>query len=224
MILGDHQVFMNNSYRWWNARLDLTNVFDDVTSKYVPPHVNLFFCLGGLTLLCFLVQIATGFGLTLYYLPSVARAYNSVVFLQSENHLGWLLRSVHRWRANGIVLSMLLHIFRVYLTGSFKAPRELTWVSGAILAVLTVSFGVTGYRLPWDQTGFWAAKIVTGTPESLPLVGSAFVQFLRGGLSLGQRSLNRFYSLHTFIFPLISTVFMFIHFFLIRKQGISGPL
>ncbi|MEM9772636.1 MAG: cytochrome b N-terminal domain-containing protein, partial [Cyanobacteria bacterium P01_D01_bin.73] len=119
---------------------------------------------------------------------------------------------------------MILHVFRVYLTGGFKRPRELTWVTGVILAVITVSFGVTGYSLPWDQVGYWAVKIVSGVPEAIPVVGSLIVELLRGGESVGQGTLTRYYSLHTFVLPWMIAVFMLAHFLMIRKQGISGPL
>ena len=111
-----------------------------------------------------------------------------------------------------------------YLTGGFKKPRELTWVTGVILASVTVSFGVTGYSLPWDQVGYWACKIVTGVPNAIPVVGDSLVELLRGGSSVGQATLTRFYSLHTFVLPLITAVLMLAHFLMIRKQGISGPL
>ncbi|KAK8655942.1 hypothetical protein V6N13_108505 [Hibiscus sabdariffa] len=101
---------------------------------------------------------------------------------------------------------MILHVFRVYLTGGFKKPRELTWVTGVVLAVLTASFGVTG------------------VPEAIPVIGSPLVELLRGSASVGQSTLTRFYSLHTFVLPLLTAVFMLMHFLMIRKQGISGPL
>ena len=119
---------------------------------------------------------------------------------------------------------MILHVCRVYLTGGFKRPRELTWVTGVALASLTVSFGVTGYSLPWDQIGYWAVKIVTGVPDAIPVVGSFIVELLRGSVSVGQSTLTRFYSLHTFVLPLLTATFMLAHFLMIRKQGISGPL
>jgi cytochrome b6 len=112
----------------------------------------------------------------------------------------------------------------VYLTGGFKRPRELTWVTGVIIAVCTVSFGVTGYSLPWDQVGYWAVKIVTGVPDAIPIIGPTVVELLRGGVGVGQTTLTRFYSLHTFVLPLLTAVFILMHFLMIRKQGISGPL
>jgi len=215
---------MGKVYNWFQERLEIQAIADDISSKYVPPHVNIFYCFGGIVFTLFLVQVATGFAMTFYYRPSVADAFASVEYMMTQVNFGWLIRSIHRWSASMMVLMMILHVFRVYLTGGFKKPRELTWVTGVILASVTVSFGVTGYSLPWDQIGYWACKIVTGVPEAIPVVGTALVELLRGGASVGQATLTRFYSLHTFVLPLITAVFMLAHFLMIRKQGISGPL
>ncbi|MCL7031955.1 hypothetical protein MKW94_015130 [Papaver nudicaule] len=142
--------------------------------------------------------------MTFYYRPTVTEAFASVQYIMTEANFGWLIRSVHRWSASMMVLMMILHVFRVYLTGRFKKTRELTWVTGVVLGVLTASFGVTGYSLPRDQIGYWA--------------------LLRGSASVGQSTLTCFYSLHTFVLPLLTVVFMLMHFPMIRKQGISGPL
>jgi len=162
--------------------------------------------------------------MTFYYRPSVVDAFASVEYIMTSVNFGWLIRSIHRWSASMMVLMMVLHVFRVYLTGGFKKPRELTWVTGVTLAVVTVSFGVTGYSLPWDQVGFWACKIVTGVPAAVPVIGESFVLLLRGGESVGQSTLTRFYSAHTFVLPVAAVVLMLTHFLMIRKQGISGPL
>ncbi|KAK8528021.1 hypothetical protein V6N13_041823 [Hibiscus sabdariffa] len=186
--------YLNKVYDWFEERLEIQAIADDITSKYVPPHVNIFYCLGGITLTCFLVQVATGFAMTFYYRPTVTEAFASVQYIMTEANFGWLIRSVHRWSAS------------------------------VVLAVLTASFGVTGYSLPRDQIGYWAVKIVTGVPEAIPVIGSPLVELLRGSASVGQSTLTRFYSLHTFVLPLLTAVFMLMHFLMIRKQGISGPL
>ena len=215
---------MSNVYDWFQERLEIQAIADDITSKYVPPHVNIFYCLGGITLTCFIVQVATGFAMTFYYRPTVTEAFASVQYIMTEVNFGWLIRSVHRWSASMMVLNMILHVCRVYLTGGFKKPRELTWVTGVALASVTVSFGVTGYSLPWDQVGYWACKIVTGVPDAIPVVGGLVVGLLRGGVSVGQGTLTRFYSAHTFVLPVVAAVLMLTHFVMIRKQGISGQL
>ncbi|MBP0019320.1 MAG: cytochrome b6 [Cyanobacteria bacterium SBLK] len=214
----------SKAYQWFNERLEIQAIEDDIASKYVPPHVNIFYCLGGVTLVCFVIQFATGFAMTFYYKPTVTEAFNSIQYIMTEVNFGWLIRSVHRWSASMMVLMMILHVFRVYLTGGFKKPRELTWVTGVVLAVITVTFGVTGYSLPWDQVGFWAVNIVSGVPAAIPVVGDQLVELMRGSVSVGQATLTRFYSLHTFVLPWSIAVFMLAHFLMIRKQGISGPL
>jgi cytochrome b6 len=155
--------------------------------------------------------------MTFYYRLTVTEDFASVQYLMTEVNFGWLIRSIHRWSASMMVLMIILHVFRVYLTGGFKKPHELTWVTGVILGVLTISFGVTGYSLPWDQIGYWAVKIVTGVPEAIPVIGSPLVELLRGIVSMGQSTLTHFYSLHTFILPLLTAVFMPMHFLMIRK-------
>ena len=215
---------MSNVYDWFQERLEIQAIADDITSKYVPPHVNIFYCLGGITLTCFIVQVATGFAMTFYYRPTVTEAFASVEYIMTQVNFGWLIRSVHRWSASMMVLNMILHVCRVYLTGGFKKPRELTWVTGVALASVTVSFGVTGYSLPWDQVGYWACKSVTGVPDAIPIIGDLVVKVLRGGVSVGQTTLTRFYSAHTFVLPVVAAVLMLTHFVMIRKQGISGPL
>ena len=120
---------------------------------------------------------------------------------------------------------MLLHVARVYLTGGFKAPREMTWLTGLLLALRMVTFGVTGYSLPWDQIGYWACVIVTGIPSVFGgSLGDTLVRALRGGRGVGNTTLTRYYQAHTFILPLAASVTMLVHFLMIRKQGISGPL
>jgi cytochrome b6 len=213
-------------YDWFEERLELQSISDDILSKFVPAHVNIFYCFGGLVLTAFLLQVASGFALTMYYRPTVVEAFSSVQTILFKVHFGWINRSLHRWSSGLMVLSLILHVSRVYLTGGFKKPRELIWFSGVLLSVGTVSFGVTGYSLPWDQIGYWASKIVTAVPESfdelIPGLGSALVLLLRGGYSVGQATLTRFYSAHTFVLPLLTLVLLIIHFAMLRKQSIDG--
>jgi len=226
LVLGRFGI--SSFYDWCEERLEVQALADDILSKFVPAHVNIFYCFGGIVLTSFIVQVASGFALTVYYRPTVVEAFGSIVYLIASVNYGYLIRSLHRWSAGLMVLSLLLHVMRVYLTGGFKKPRELTWVTGVLLSVLTVSFGVTGYSLPWDQLAYWACKIVTSTPESLdsilPGAGKVALLALRGGSSVGQLTLSRFYSVHTFVLPVLTLVLELIHFSLLRKQGISGPM
>ena len=208
-------------YDWFQERLEIQDIADDISSNTCL-HVNIL--LPGWHHAGLLPDpVRHWVCMTFYYKPTVAEAY-SPQYLMTDVSFGWLIRSVHRWSASMMVLMLILHVFRVYLTGGFKRPRELTWVTGVTMAVITVSFGVTGYSLPWDQVGYWAVKIVSGVPAAIPVVGDFMVELLRGGESVGQSTLTRFYSLHTFVMPWLLAVFMLMHFLMIRKQGISGPL
>ena len=219
---------MGALYEWFEERLEIQSITDDILSKYVPVHVNLFYCFGGIVLTTFLIQMGTGLALTICYIPTVAEAFYSVDFLSYDMILGWLIRSCHRWASNVMMTFLILHVIRVYLTGGFKKPRELIWTTGIIGSLIVVSFGVTGYSLVWDQVGYWASKIVTAVPECLDLhfrpIGSTLVLFLRGGQAVSQITLTRFYTCHTFVFPLLLVSVLTLHFTMIRKQGISGPL
>ena len=175
---------------------------------------------------CFLFQAGSGLALTIYYQPTVVEAFLSVHQLLYHVHLGWFIRSIHRWSSGIMVINLILHITRVYLTGGYKKPRELIWITGIILGVTTISFGVTGYSFPWDQVSYWASKIVTSVPEALdnliPAVGKISVRPFRGGFSVSQSTLTRFYSIHTFILPLVHSHFLHHSFCYLKK--ISGPL
>ena len=116
---------MGKVYNWFQERLEIQAIADDISSKYVPPHVNIFYCLGGITFVCFLVQVATGFAMTFYYRPSVADAFASVEYMMTQVNFGWLIRSIHRWSASMMVLMMILHVFRVYLTGGFQKTTRI---------------------------------------------------------------------------------------------------
>ena len=176
----------------------------------------------------FLLQVVTGISLTMVYSPTVISAFTSVSSITYHVQSGWLIRTFHRWCASSMVCVLIQHVIQIYLTGGLKRPRELIWVTGTILAIIIISFGVTGYTLPWDQLGYWACKIVTLVPEALdtliPGIGSVLVLMLRGGFSIRSGRLSRLYSIHTFLPSLISSILVVSHFSMLRKQGISGPL
>ena len=216
------------AFDWFEERLEAQTLLDASATKYVPPHVGLFYCFGGLALMALLVQFGSGLLLTFYFTPTVADACSSVALLQLWAADGWFPRSLHRWASNSVLLAILLHLCRVYLTGGFRKPRELTWLTGALLAVFTLAFGVTGYSLPWDQIGFWALQIVSALPGAVddfaPGAGLSIVLGIRGGLSVGQVSLSRTRTAHTLALPAGVPMVSLCHFLLIRKQGVSGPL
>lgn len=219
-------------YHWLEERLELQSLSDDVQSKCVPPHVNLFYCFGGLVFTGFLFQFVTGAGLTLFYRPSVLDSFLGA--LAAGFDFAWLLRCFHRLSSNFLLLLLVLHATRVFFTGGHLRPRELTWTSGLALTALTSAFGASGYTIVWDQVGFWAYQVVSAIPASLdallpqplprPRAGAALVGILRGGPALGQLALSRCFAAHTLLLPAVLLAALAAHFVLIRKQGTSGPL
>jgi quinol-cytochrome oxidoreductase complex cytochrome b subunit len=201
-------------------------------------------CMGGITFFLFLVETVTGLLLMCYYRPTLECAYNDILALRDVHSLG-ILREIHRWGAHAMVITVWLHMYRVFLTGSYKPPREFNWVVGVGLLVLTLLLSFTGYLLPWDQLAFWAVTVGSNMARAAPLVGhegpgqqlltmggidmitdASDARFgLLGAREVGEETLNRFYVLHCIAIPLAAGFLMAVHFWRIRKDGgISGPL
>jgi quinol-cytochrome oxidoreductase complex cytochrome b subunit len=173
-------------------------------------------CMGGITSFLFLVETLTGVLLMFYYRPTVQWAYHDVLDLRDVVSLG-VLREIHRWGGHAMVIAVMLHIYRVFLTGSYKPPREFNWCIGVLLLLLVLGLSFTGYLLPWDQLSFWAVTVGAN------LAGDARILLL-GARSVGEETLNRFYVLHCLGLPLLAALLMGLHFWRVRKDGISGPL
>ncbi|PYV13403.1 MAG: cytochrome B6 [Acidobacteria bacterium] len=194
--------------------------------------------MGGITFYLFLVLTITGVLLMYYYHPTKGQAYQDIIYLMSDVPFGKLLRNMHRWAAHLMVITVWLHMFRVFLTGSYKKPREFNWCVGVVLLVLTLLLSFTGYLLPDDQLGFWAVTVGTTMAQNTPLLGSLGplgrnlhmtpyndVRFaLLGGSIVDANALLRAYIWHCIAIPIIASVFMGVHFWRVRKDGgISGP-
>jgi quinol-cytochrome oxidoreductase complex cytochrome b subunit len=182
-------------------------------------------CMGGITFLMFLMTVVTGIYLMFYYRPTAEYAYADMKYLEFDMPFGMLMRNMHRWAAHGMVIAVWLHMFRVFMTGSYKPPREFNWVVGVVLLFLTIMLSFTGYLLPWDQIAYWAITIGTNMGGYAPLFNTPVSRILLGGVEVGQNTLLRFYVLHIMVLPLVAAIFLAVHFWRIRKDGgISGPL
>jgi len=209
---------------WLDDRLGLPAVREFLSHKTVPMHrYSVFYYLGGMTLFFFLVQVCTGVLLMLYYRPSADEAFESIELLVTTVPFGWLVRSIHAWSANLMVFFAVLHMLSVYFLKSYRAPRELTWVSGVLLLFLILAFGFSGYLLPWNQLSFFATKVGTDIAGVVPGVGEWMLRFLRGGDRVTSATLSRFYGWHVAILPAISTVLLFVHLLLVQVKGMSVP-
>jgi quinol-cytochrome oxidoreductase complex cytochrome b subunit len=210
---------------WWLRRLGLGATWEDQNNRVVPKHAtNYIYCFGGIAFVLFVILAATGIMLAIYYQPTPDKAYQSVLDITTNVKFGWLIRSIHRWAAGGMVLLVFAHMLRVFFTGAYKAPRELNWLTGVLLLVLTMGFGFTGYLLPWDQKAYWATKVGTDIAGSVPLVGHFLLVSLRGGEQISAATLGRFYDLHIMVLPAVILILLLGHFWMIRRHGISGRL
>ena len=205
-----------------------TNVFLHLhPTRLHKTHVRIThtYCLGGLTFFFFLALTVTGVMLMFYYVPSPERAFNDIGDLETNVRFGMLMRNMHRWMAHAMVISVFLHMMRVFYTGAYKPPREFNWVVGVILLVLTLLLSYTGYLLPWDQLAIWAVTVGMNMAGTAPLLGEDTRQILLGGMEVGDAALIRFYTLHVIGLPLIAGVFMAVHFWRIRRDGgLARPL
>lgn len=177
--------------------------------------------LGSLCLLLFLVEAVTGMFLAMYYNPAPDLAYRSIQFIMEDVSLGWLLRGIHHWGAGAMVVVVALHLISVFFAGSFKAPREMTWVMGAVLLLLTLGMGFTGYLLPWDQKAFWATLVSSNIPRDIPVVGELVSRILIGGDNMSGLTLSRFYAIHMLILPALISVIALVHIYLVRLHGMA---
>jgi quinol-cytochrome oxidoreductase complex cytochrome b subunit len=187
--------------------------------------VSYTLCLGGLSFFLFILLTVTGIFLMFFYRPTAASAWNDVQTLETAVAFGSLVRNMHRWAAHLMVLSVFLHMCRVFYHGAYKAPREFNWVIGVILLTLTLLLSFTGYLLPWDQLALWAVTVGTNMMGYTPVFGSSVKYVLLGSKEIGNDTLLRWYVLHVLLLPFVIVIFMAVHFWRVRKDGgISGPL
>jgi cytochrome b6 len=209
---------------WLDDRLGLSKIIEFGSHKTVPAHrYSVFYYLGGMTLFFFLVQVCTGVLLMLYYRPSANEAFESVEFIMTVVPFGWLIRSIHSWSANLMVFFAVLHMISVFFLKAYRAPRELTWMSGVALLFLIMGFGFSGYLLPWNQLAFFATKVGTDISGVVPIVGPWMVRFLRGGDRVSGGTLSRFYGWHVALLPAITFLILVVHLALVQVKGMSVP-
>jgi quinol-cytochrome oxidoreductase complex cytochrome b subunit len=209
-----------NLYAWLDERLDLGGMYKNLLDR-PEPEGNWWNTLGSASLFLFVMQGLTGIFLTVYYTPSPDHAYDSIQYIMNDLAFGWLIRGIHHWGASLMVLVVFIHMVRVFVTASFKYPRELTWLIGIGLFLLTVGMGFTGYLLPWHQQAYWATTVGTQIAGSVPFIGDFILKALRGGPDLSALTLQRFFSAHIWILPAMLAALIGVHLYLIIKHGES---
>ncbi|HUI29664.1 MAG TPA: cytochrome bc complex cytochrome b subunit [Candidatus Acidoferrales bacterium] len=211
-------------WHWLNERYNLSILQHFSREKKVPSFKGSFwYYFGGVSLFLFIVQVITGILLLMYYQPGAQTAYESVRFIVTKVQFGWLIRSIHSWSANLMILSIFIHMFSVYFTKAFRAPRELTWYTGFLLLALSLAFGFSGYLLPWNTLSFFATKVGTEIVGVAPIIGEPMMELLRNGSDVTTATLTRFFGLHVAVFPAIFAIVLGVHLLFIQVQGISEP-
>ncbi len=207
---------------WLERRTGLGALSGALLHVRIPIEARTYY-LGGITLFLFGIQVATGTLLALYYKATPDAAYDSVKFITSGVAFGWLIRSVHHWSANLMIIFMVLHVIRIFWQGAYKHRREVLWLFGAGLLVVTIGFGFTGYLLPWDQRAFWATTVGTEIAGGVPVVGNALLQLLRGGQDVTEATLGRFFGMHVLVLPLLLAALVAGHLLIVHHLGLANP-
>jgi len=209
---------------WLDERVGAGKIWEALFARHVPEAKGVtawFYTLGSASLLVFAVQYLTGALLAMNYVPSPASAHDSIEYIEHQVILGRFIRGLHHWGASAMVVIVLAHLLRVFFMGSYKYPREVTWMVGVGLFLLVMGFSFTGYLLPWDQKAYWATMVGTNIANQTPVVGDATARILKGGDELGAATLTRFYALHVLVLPALIAAAIGVHLFLVVWHGIS---
>jgi quinol-cytochrome oxidoreductase complex cytochrome b subunit len=208
---------------WVDERTSLSGGARWMMFRKVPKGTNWFYTLGSATMFAFLNQAFTGVFLAMYYDPSPTRAYESARFITNEAFLGEFVRGMHKWGSTVMVILVFLHMARTFFFGAYKYPRELNWVIGVVLVVLTLVMSLTGYLLPFDQRSYWATIVAMNINGTGPLVGPYLADFLLAGPEFGATTLSRFYAVHMLLVPGLIAALIGAHLYLVAKLGTTAP-
>jgi menaquinol-cytochrome c reductase cytochrome b subunit len=208
---------------WLDERTGASPFLRGFLFRKVPKGTNWFYTLGSATMFAFVSQAVTGVFLAMYYEPDPTRAYTSTAHITNDLFLGELVRGMHRWGSTVMIVLLFLHMGRTFVFGAYKYPRELNWVIGVVLLVLTLMMGLTGYLLPFDQRSFWATVVGVNINASGPIMGPYLADFMRGGAEFGATTLSRFYAMHMLLIPGLIAALIGAHLYLVAKLGTSAP-
>jgi ubiquinol-cytochrome c reductase cytochrome b subunit len=215
---------MNNKQSWIDQRFPLSKVWNEhLAEYYTPRNFNFWYFFGGLAMLMLVMQLITGIFLTMHYKPDAANAFASVEYIMRDVEWGWLIRYLHSTGASAFFVIIYLHMYRALLYGSYKGPRELLWILGMVLYVALTAEAFFGYVLPWGQMSFWGAQVIISLFGSVPVIGPDLLVWLLGDYAVGDAALNRFFSLHVIVLPLILVGLVFMHIVALHHVGSNNP-
>jgi quinol-cytochrome oxidoreductase complex cytochrome b subunit len=208
---------------WVDERASLSGGLRWMMFRKVPKGTNWFYTLGSATMWAFVSQAITGVFLAMYYVPSATDAYESARHISNDVFLGEFVRGMHKWGSSVMVILIFLHMARTFFFGAYKYPRELQWIIGVVLVILTFVMSLTGYLLPFDQRSYWATIVASNITGSGPLVGPFLADFLRGGSDFGATTLPRFYAIHMMLVPGLIAALIGAHLYLVARLGTTAP-
>jgi menaquinol-cytochrome c reductase cytochrome b subunit len=208
---------------WVDERTGGSGFLTGMLYRKVPKGTNWYYTLGSATLFAFLFQAITGVFLAMFYTPSPTQAYGSIVHINNDVFLGEFVHGLHKWGASVMIIVIFAHMARVFFFGAYKYPRELNWVIGVVLLILTMVMGLTGYLLPFDQRSFWATVVASNITGTGPVLGPYLADFLRAGPEIGATTLARFYSIHMLLIPGAIAALIGAHLYLVAKLGTTAP-
>ena len=209
---------------WLNKRLPVDEfVASQLTGYFAPKNFNIWYFFGSLALLVFVIQILSGIFLTMHYKPSELMAFDSVEYIMREVEWGWLIRYMHSTGASFFFIMVYLHMFRAMIYGSYRAPRELLWILGMLLYLALMAEAFMGYVLPWGNMSYWGAQVIVNLFGTIPVVGPAIVEWIRGDYGIADSTLNRFFALHVIAVPFAIAFLIMMHLVALRQTGSNNP-
>lgn len=206
---------------WLEDRTGLVSILAPIMTHRVPRSATWWYVFGSATLMFFSLQVVTGILLATLYAPSASNAWQNLVYIDTQVPYGWMLRALHGWSSNAMVVMMLLHMGQVFLHATYKFPREMTWIVGVFLCLLTLALAFTGQVLRWDQDAYWGVGIGAAIADRIPLVGNQVRALLLGGPIISGETLSRFFALHVFVLPGLTIALVGFHLMLVLRHGIS---
>jgi len=221
-IPHDHYEPKSNGEKWLHKRLPIVSLMYDTLMIPTPKNLNWMWIWGIVLVFCLVMQIATGIILVMHYTPHVDLAFASVEHIMRNVNGGWAIRYIHQNGASLFFIAVYLHIFRGLYYGSYKAPREITWIIGMLIYVLMMGTAFMGYVLPWGQMSFWGATVITGLFGAIPFIGDGIQTWLLGGPAVDNATLNRFLSLH-YLLPFVILGLVIVHVWAFHTTGNNNP-
>jgi len=210
-------------FKWLDSRTHMRAAIEKTLDKPMPGGAKYIFSLGALNGFLFVNQVVTGIFLMIYYAPTPDHAYEAVRYIQNEAAFGYIIRGLHFWGASCMIVSVILHMLRVFVFGAYKKPREVMWLTGVVMFLIVFGFAFTGYLLPWDQKAYWATVVGTSVAGTAPVAGGIVVRIMRGGAEVSALTLTRFFALHTMVLPWLLAMVAGMHVLTLQLVGHAGP-